>query len=66
MKKHECTKLDTFILKNNYFVNFFKKMLILEGFMAYTATLFSRNASFKDVFKSVLSLRVPIIKAQFT
>ena len=35
-------------------------------FTIYTATSYSLKALFKEVFKSVLSLRVPIIKAQGT
>src|SRR5687767_712471 len=34
--------------------------------LIYTATLYSLNASFNDVFVSVLSLRLPMINAQGT
>jgi hypothetical protein len=36
------------------------------GNIIYTATLYSRSASFSEVFKSVEGLRLPIIKAQGT
>lgn len=40
--------------------------LILGFLKIYTATSYSRSALFKEVFKSVDGLRVPMIKAQGT
>ncbi len=42
-------------------------LFLISSFLSlYTATLYSRKASFKEVFKSVLGLRWPMMRAQGT